>query len=119
MTTKRRPGPGVREALSRYRLVRRYRGFTLLEVEILTGRTHQVRVHLASLGHPVVGDTLYGAPGKLTKGLIAPVEEPTLRRNFLHAASIVFRHPRTGEAVRVEAKLPEELEEFLARLVEE
>ena len=126
MTTRRQPGPGVRGALSRYRVVRRYRGFTLLEVEILTGRTHQVRVHLASLGHPVVGDTLYGAPGKLPKDLSnlsaakdGPKDEPTLPRNFLHAASIVFRHPRTGDPVRVEAPVPEELERFLARLQEE
>jgi 23S rRNA pseudouridine1911/1915/1917 synthase len=118
MTTRRQPGPGVRGALSRYRVVRRYRGgaqgFTLLDVEILTGRTHQVRVHLASLGHPVVGDTLYGAPGRLPEELTGADEG--LRRNFLHAASIGFRHPRTGEAVRVEAPLPEELERFLARL---
>jgi 23S rRNA pseudouridine1911/1915/1917 synthase len=122
MTTRRQPGPGVRGALSRYRVLRRYRGFTLLEVEILTGRTHQVRVHLASLGHPVVGDTLYGAPGKLPKDLSAAKsgakDEPTLPRNFLHAASIVFRHPRTGEPVRVEAPVPEELERFLRRLEE-
>ena len=123
MTTRRQPGPGVRGALSRYRVVRRYRGFTLdftlLEVEILTGRTHQVRVHLASLGHPVVGDTLYGAPGKLPKDLSTTKDEPTLPRNFLHAASIVFRHPRTGDPVRVEAPVPEELERFLARLTAE
>ncbi len=118
MTTRRRPGPGVRSALSRYRVVRRYRGFTLLEVQILTGRTHQVRVHLASLGHPVVGDTLYGAPRKLPEGLVPASEQPTLPRNFLHAAQIIFRHPRTGEPVRVPAPLPEELERFLARLEE-
>jgi 23S rRNA pseudouridine1911/1915/1917 synthase len=129
MTTRRRTGPGVRGALSRYRVIRRYRGggldFTLLEVEILTGRTHQVRVHLASLGHAVVGDTLYGAPGKLPKDLSeqkkdvsAAEEEATLPRNFLHAACIVFRHPRTGDPVRVEAPVPEELERFLLRLEE-
>ena len=123
MTTRRQPGPGVRGALSRYRVIRRYRGggldFTLLEVEILTGRTHQVRVHLASLGHPVVGDTLYGAPGKLPEELSEMQEGPTLRRNFLHAACIAFRHPRTGDPVRVEAPVPEELERFLLRLEEE
>ncbi len=118
MTTRRRAGPGVRRALSRYRITRRYRGFTLLEVEILTGRTHQVRVHLASLGHPVAGDTLYGAPGKLPKSLI-PAAGPTLPRQFLHATRIVFRHPSTGKPVRVEAPMPDELQRFLERLQEE
>ena len=77
MTTRRRPGPGVRAALTRYRVLRRFRGFTLLAVQILTGRTHQVRVHLSSLGHPVVGDTLYGAPGKLPAELFeTPPDSP-------------------------------------------
>ncbi|OFV94647.1 MAG: hypothetical protein A3H28_00620 [Acidobacteria bacterium RIFCSPLOWO2_02_FULL_61_28] len=110
MTTRRRPGPGVRAALSRYRVLRRFRGFTLLDVQILTGRTHQVRVHLSSFGHPVVGDTLYGAPGNLPPGL------PTLPRNFLHAARIRFRHPRTDNMVEVRAPSPPELEAFLSRL---
>jgi 23S rRNA pseudouridine1911/1915/1917 synthase len=145
MTTRRRPGPGVRAALSRYRVLRRFRGFTLLEVQILTGRTHQVRVHLASLGHPVVGDTLYGAPGNLPANLFqAPATfsdqqqnqastrvrqsekqssksadfplVPTLPRNFLHAARIVFHHPRTGSPVEVRAPAPQELDDFLSRL---
>jgi 23S rRNA pseudouridine1911/1915/1917 synthase len=115
MTTRRRPGPGVRAALSRYRVLRRFRGFTLLEVQILTGRTHQVRVHLASLGHPVVGDTLYGAPGNLPTGPSA-TQQPTLPRNFLHAARIGFRHPRTGSPVEVRAPAPQELDDFLSRL---
>jgi len=115
MTTRRRPGPGVRTALTRYHVLRRFRGFTLLDVQILTGRTHQVRVHLASLGHPVVGDTLYGAPGKLQTA----AHEPTLHRNFLHAARIAFRHPRTGELIHVAAPLPSDLESFLARLTPE
>ncbi len=115
---------GGRAALSRYRVVRQFRGFTLLEVRIFTGRTHQVRVHLAAIGHPVVGDTLYGAPAKLNPEWLAAPESgslkqdavPTLDRNFLHAALLRFRQPRTGEIVEVRAPLPAKLLEFLANL---
>ncbi|HXE89734.1 MAG TPA: RluA family pseudouridine synthase [Terriglobales bacterium] len=110
MTTRRRGG---REAVSRYKVLERMETpagrFTQVEVEIATGRTHQIRVHMASLGHPVVGDTLYGAPRKLA-GM------PTLERNFLHAASLEFRHPKTGKPMALAAKLPEELEEFIGQL---
>jgi len=102
-----------REALTRYRVLRRFPHFTLLEAEPRTGRTHQIRVHFSSLGHPVVGDTLYGAPGKLK---IAGREEKTLARNFLHASAIEFRHPRTGALVSLRAPLPVELERFLGTL---
>ena len=102
-----------REALTRYRVLRRFPHFTLLEAEPRTGRTHQIRVHFSSLGHPVVGDTLYGAPGKLK---IAGREEKTLARNFLHASAIEFRHPRTGALVSLRAPLPAELESFLGTL---
>lgn len=102
-----------REALTRYRVLRRFPHFTLLEAEPRTGRTHQIRVHFSSLGHPVVGDTLYGAPGKLK---IAGREEKTLARNFLHASAIEFRHPRTGALVSLRAPLPVELESFLGTL---
>ncbi len=98
MTARRRSG---REALTEYRVLRRLAGYTLLEVTLHTGRTHQVRVHLASLGHPVVGDTLYGA----SRGVLG--------RNFLHAARIAFRHPRTGQRLEISAPLPNELEKFL------
>jgi len=102
-----------REALTRYRVLRRFPYFTMLEAEPRTGRTHQIRVHFASLGHPIVGDTLYGAPGKLR---IAGREENTLTRNFLHASAIEFRHPRTEALVSLRAPLPVELERFLSTL---
>jgi 23S rRNA pseudouridine1911/1915/1917 synthase len=102
-----------REALTRYRVLRRFPHFTLLEAEPRTGRTHQIRVHVASLGHPIVGDTLYGAPGKLR---IAGREEKTLTRNFLHASAIEFHHPRTAALVSLRAPLPVELERFLSTL---
>ncbi len=81
-----------RTALTEYRVLKRFRAFTLLEVRIGTGRTHQIRVHLAGIGHPVAGDRLYGAP--------ASVEgRPPLDRFFLHAQRIRFMQPSTGETV--------------------
>jgi 23S rRNA pseudouridine1911/1915/1917 synthase len=109
-----RPGGiGAREASTRYRLLRRFRHFTLLEAEPRTGRTHQIRVHLSSIGHPVVGDTLYGAPARLR---IDTREEKTLERNFLHATALALRHPRTQERLSFKAALAPELEDFLKRL---
>jgi len=99
-----------REALTRYRVERRFPHFTLLEAEPHTGRTHQIRVHFASLGHPIVGDTLYGAPAKLRLG---GREEKALPRTFLHAARLEFRHPRSSEPMILRAPLPEELGNFL------
>jgi len=99
-----------RTALTDYKVLRRFRHFTLLEVKIGTGRTHQIRVHLAAAGHPVAGDRLYGAP--------AGVEgAPTPGRFFLHAQRIRFRIPSTGELVTVEAPLPEELERWMEGLL--
>ncbi len=106
-------GVHPREAETAYRVMRRFEHFTLVEAEPRTGRTHQLRVHFSSLGHPVVGDTMYGAPARLQ---LEGTEEKTLARNFLHAAAVEFRHPRSGEAVRLEAPLPRELQDFLARL---
>ena len=120
MTTRR---SGGREAVSHYRVLRRldtpFGKFSLLEVQIDTGRTHQIRVHLASLGHAVVGDTLYGAARELTahsseRSKAAP--KLSLPRNFLHAAALALQHPRTGQQLSFSRPLPEELEGFLARL---
>ncbi len=131
MTTRRRAG---RQAITHYHVLERiesaYGKFTLLELQIETGRTHQIRVHLASLGHPVVGDTLYGAPRELrpvaTTGgrrvaagkeqKFAPVAAPA--RNFLHAAAIEFMHPRTRAPLSFRRELPGELDSFLKRLRE-
>jgi 23S rRNA pseudouridine1911/1915/1917 synthase len=98
-----------RSAWSEYRVLRRFDKFTLLEVSIGTGRTHQIRVHLSSIGHPVAGDRLYGAPAQVPG-------RPPLGRYFLHAASIRFERPSTGEPVEVSAPLPEELENWMAGL---
>jgi 23S rRNA pseudouridine1911/1915/1917 synthase len=121
MTTRR--ATGGRTAISHYEVVRRidsaFGKFSLVRVHIETGRTHQIRVHMASIGHSVVGDTLYGAPahmavGKKSKG--AEAESISLDRNFLHAAELAFAHPRTGKLLELSAPLPQELEDFLARM---
>ena len=98
-----------RAAWSEYRVLRRFERFTLLEVRIGTGRTHQIRVHLSSIGHPVAGDTLYGAPAKVEG-------RPPLGRYFLHARRIRFHQPTTGEEVVVESPLPADLESWLEGL---
>jgi 23S rRNA pseudouridine955/2504/2580 synthase len=94
-----------------FRLEGNFPGFSLLDAELKTGRTHQIRVHLAHLGFPIAGDDKYGdfeANKRLAK--------QGLKRMFLHAASLEFRHPRTGETVRVQAPLAPELESFLRSL---
>ena len=97
---------GGRQARTRYRVLREVDGYSLVEARPETGRTHQIRVHFASLGHPVAGDPLYGR-----KGGKAP-----LRRQFLHAQRLAFRHPRTNERLELEAPLAEDLEEALRGL---
>ena len=130
MTAK--PLGDARSAVTHYEVVRRlanrFGKFTLVKVRIETGRTHQIRVHMASIGHPVVGDTLYGGSGHLTDQAAAQAapskaarrkaepERLRLGRNFLHAARLEFPHPKTGKLLELEAPLPAELEEFLSRL---
>jgi 23S rRNA pseudouridine1911/1915/1917 synthase len=130
MTTQ--PNENARSAVSHYEVVRRlanrFGKFTLVRVRIETGRTHQIRVHMASIGHPVVGDTLYGGAGQLTDQVAAQAaqskaarrkaepERLKLGRNFLHAAKLEFPHPKTGKLLQLEAPLPQELESFLARM---
>jgi 23S rRNA pseudouridine1911/1915/1917 synthase len=102
-----------RQALTRYQVIRRFRDFTLLEAHPETGRTHQIRVHFAALGHPIVGDTTYGAPGRLH---LEGGPATTLSRTFLHAGFLEFQHPRMRRAVSFSAPLPPELAEFLTSL---
>jgi 23S rRNA pseudouridine1911/1915/1917 synthase len=118
MTVRR--SEGARNAVSHYRVVKQFESvygkFALVEVKIETGRTHQIRVHMSSIGHPIVGDTLYGAPAEIKpKGIIVAVG---LNRQFLHAARLEFRQPRTGKVLAFEAGLPPELEAFLEVLGE-
>lgn len=127
MTTRR---AGGRAAVSHYRVLERiesrYGRFSLLEVKIETGRTHQIRVHLSAIGHPVVGDTLYGAPLRFAPQIAAPAtrkqkeaaerEALSLGRNFLHAARLEFMHPETGRTLTLTVSLPAELQHFLTQL---
>ena len=115
MTTR---GSSGRAAVSHYDVLQQldssYGKFSLVRVRIETGRTHQIRVHLSSIGHPIVGDTLYGAPAKLrvAKGST----EIGLDRQFLHSARVQFRQPRSGKPLKFESALPQDLNDFLERL---
>src|SRR5271169_3849940 len=120
MTTR---GTGGRDAVSHYSVVRRldtaFGKFALVEVKIDTGRTHQIRVHMASLGHAVVGDALYGAPREMRARRGRATDEGpalSLARNFLHAAQLELEHPRTAERLALQSPLPPELQAFLEKL---
>jgi 23S rRNA pseudouridine1911/1915/1917 synthase len=120
MTTRQRSTrkPG-REAITHWQVTRQIEGcygkFSLLEVKIETGRTHQIRVHLSSIGHPVAGDTLYGAPRPKSYGGTAP-EVASLERNFLHASAIQFQHPISNRPLSFQQPLPAELSNFLQKI---
>jgi 23S rRNA pseudouridine1911/1915/1917 synthase len=123
MTTRK--SENARHAVSHYRVVERlntrFGPFTLVRVRIETGRTHQIRVHMSSINHPVVGDTLYGAAGRLTMQAVtgnrkSARETLALDRNFLHSAELEFTHPITQKTISLRSALPPDLEEFLAEL---
>lgn len=97
-------GAGAREARTHFTLEQALVGFSLLRVRLDTGRTHQIRVHLDAIGHPVCGDPDYGHPGVLG-----------LERQFLHATHLAFEHPISGEPIDLESPLPEDLRIALGR----
>jgi 23S rRNA pseudouridine1911/1915/1917 synthase len=133
---KEKPGSALRESLQRsdareartdWRTLAEVDGTTLVEVQLHTGRTHQIRVHFSAIAHPIVGDTLYGAAAQLRvgaetgRGASNEREKslmPALGRNFLHAARLGFSQPRSGAWLEVRAPLPRELHEFLKKLSE-
>jgi 23S rRNA pseudouridine1911/1915/1917 synthase len=98
--------PGGRESRTNYRVLESWNGYTLLQLYLESGRTHQIRVHLAYLGHPLLGDRLYGKP------------YPALDRQFLHANHLGFRHPASGENVEFHSPPPKDLEDVLLSLRE-
>ena len=93
-----------KQAITHFKVLKRLEGFTLLEIELKTGRTHQIRVHMAHIGHPVVGDTVYSS-GKNPFGVTS---------QMLHAYKLGFKHPKTGEWVEFKAPLPEELRKIMS-----
>jgi 23S rRNA pseudouridine1911/1915/1917 synthase len=98
--------PHARSAVTHYEVLARYNGYTHIRCRLETGRTHQIRVHLASIGHPILGDLVYGRK-KPEKGLSG---------QCLHARELKFIHPRTGEAIRLTTELPPYFVEVLGRL---
>ena len=110
-----------RDAVTHYRLRERFRAHTLLECRLETGRTHQIRVHMQHLKHPIIGDPLYGGPLKLPKGATPELVE-TLRgfkRQALHAETLEFAHPVGGEPVRCSAPMPADMQALVAVLRED
>ncbi len=98
--------PGGREAVTHYRVLERFSGFTLVECRLETGRTHQIRVHMAHIGHPVAGDPVYGPKKCITE----------LHGQCLHARVIGFVHPATGEYLEFDSGLPPYFQQFLSKL---
>lgn len=111
-------------SLSHYKVVEKFRGYTLLEVQIMTGRTHQIRVHLQAIGYPLAVDPIYARKeafylseikGKKYRR-IDEEERPLVSRCTLHAQSLVIHHPKTGEAMRFEAEAPKDIRAMLKQL---
>ena len=106
MRVYHRPVPEGRSAVTLYQTLRTRGELSLLEVELLTGRTHQIRVHMAYLGHPILGDTVYGAKKAV----------PGLTGQCLHAVGLQFIHPRTKDLVSLTCSLPEEFTAMLRKI---
>jgi len=113
----RRDHATSREAVTRYEVLERFRAVALVRVTPQTGRTHQIRVHLAAIGCPVLGDGLYSGRSLIEPGFLRlPAGPPLLERQALHAASLAIDHPASGERVTFSAPLPADLERMLAAL---
>jgi len=101
--------PTGKEAITEFKVLKRFKNFTLIEVKPITGRTHQIRIHLSYIGNPVFGDILYGGKREIEKEL-------RLNRQFLHALKLEFKHPKDGKNVSLEDVLPAELKDVLSIL---
>ena len=122
MTTRQSSSRLGRNAVTHWQVAQQIEGkygkFSLLEVKIETGRTHQIRVHLSSIGHAIAGDTLYGAPGKIAGYRGTTPEALSLNRNFLHASAIQFEHPISNRPLSFQQPLPAELTDFLRQITD-
>jgi 23S rRNA pseudouridine1911/1915/1917 synthase len=109
-TTRLRPSAGTRRARLRYRVERRFAGVALVQVELQTGRTHQIRVQFAEAGHPVLADALYGGTRREARqtGSPAALAADAIGRQALHAQLLAFEQPRTGRVVRIESPIPKD-----------
>jgi len=105
-----------KSALTRMRLLERWENGGLVEAVPATGRTHQIRVHLAAIGHPILGDALYGEFGDAQKDLIPGNVGPAIHRTALHARSIHFIHPTSGERVQFQADYPQDFQDAMTQL---
>lgn len=106
--------PDGKRAVTHVHVLERYDGYTYVECRLETGRTHQIRVHMASIGHPLIGDTLYGEEAALQEDHIRSMPEGSARA-LLHAADLSFRQPFTGEKIHVKAPLPADFREAVFR----
>ena len=106
----------ARSAVTRVTFARHLKGVSLIKVAIATGRTHQIRVHLSAIGHPIVGDSVYGGVHRRVPANLRAVQR--LERPFLHAARLSFTHPRDGRRVDFDSPLPPELESVVDEIVE-
>ena len=107
-----------KEAITSYKIVKKYKGYSLLKVSILTGRTHQIRVHFSHMGYPIVGDKTYGGKSKYPKGISALLREKIdqFPRQALHASELEFNHPRTKQKVNFKISLPQDILELITFL---
>ena len=107
-----------KNALTFYKIVEKYRGYSLLEASLSTGRTHQIRVHFSYLGYPIVGDNTYGGKRKFPAGISEMTREKISQfpRQALHASKLQFRHPQTGDKVSLHAPLPKDMSDLISFL---